>query len=152
MHLLRTHFCTPILDCEKPTEQNRVGDQTWESFQRIVSFAPKYGSLRMHSRHFPIRRQFHLPAINQGPNPIVSAKSEEVCTTMCTTAEYAVKEVIKIYKLNNKEAEAKMQEAGSAQVWSLTPLSFCKRSLWIQTIGTIKSSKPLAVDFGQTEK
>ena len=70
----------------------------------------------MHSRHFPIRRQFHLPAINQGPNPIVSAKSEEVCTTMCTTAEYAVKEVIKIYKLNNKEAEAKMADMDQGDV------------------------------------
>ena len=62
---------------------------------------------------------------------------------MCTTAEYAVKEVIKIYKLNNKEAEAKVQEAGSAQVWSLTPLSFCKRSLRFKTIENIKSHKPL---------
>ena len=68
--------------------------------QRIVSFSPKFLALRMHSRHFPIRRQFHLPAVNTGDVSIVTEANEAVCTTVCTTAEYAVKEVVKKYKLN----------------------------------------------------
>ena len=128
--LVKTHFFTPILECEKSTEYNCVSDQTCYPPGAL----PHPGPLQLldyGGREREWERP-HLPVLRLHLRPRIHSELHHLCAIPHPSGHAETNQPSDKTKPHLRETQEHMQAHGPRQVWSLTRKLILFASFWLK--------------------